>query len=241
MNISRKGRQYERSKAVGIELRKSVIDMIVTEGGDIMTGNFPGSFNNVAKHFSLSVSFVYKLWKQCCKTGDITAQWKGGNNLPRLGPPELELIQCLKSSKPFIPYAKILDAVNANCVIPGGTSKSTIGRAVQTRLDNSNVCWSWKRLCRAKQQKFTPENNDYCQDFLNYQLSRIDPCMIKYFNEAGFRLPDCGLPSYGHSPVNTLCIEVGRYLTSPNVTLNLLMGLQGILHANTVDGTSDTQ
>ena len=240
MIVSGKGRSYERGKAVGIELRKSVIDMIVKEGGDITTGTFTGSFKNVAQHFSLSVSFVCKLWKQCCKTGDLTAQWKGGNNPPHLGPPELELIQCLKTSKPSLPYAKILDTVNANCIIPGGTSKSAIGRAVKTRLDNGNIRWSWKRLCRAKQEKFIPENIDYCQDFLNY-LSGVDPCKIKCFDEAGFRLPDCSRPNYGHSQVNTPCIEIGRYLTSPNVTLNLLMGLQGVLYANTVDTTSNTE
>ena len=136
MIVSRQGWSY-----------KSVIDWIVKEGGDITTGNFPGSFTNVAKHFSLSVSFVSKLWKQCCNTADITLQWKGGNNLPHLGPPELELIQCIKLSKPSLPYSKIQDTVNANCLIPAGTSKSAI---VQTRLDNGKICWSWKRLCHAK-------------------------------------------------------------------------------------------
>ena len=161
---------------------------------------------------TLSVSFVSKLWKQCCDTANITPQWKGGNNPAHLGPPELELIQCLKSSKPSLPYSNILDTVNANCLIPAGTSKSVIGIAVQTRLSNGKICWSSKRLCRTKHKKFTQENIDYCQDFLNY-LSRVDLCKIKYFDEAGFRLPDCSRPNYGHSPVNTPCIEVGRYLT----------------------------
>lgn len=238
MRVTSKGRSFESGKAVGIELRKSIMDMIVREGGDVVTGYFQGSFSKVANHFSLSISTVSKLWKQCCKTGDITAQWKGGNNPSHLKLPDVELIQGLKSSKPSIPYAKLLDAVNANCDIPAGTSRSAIGRAVQTRLDNG-IKWTWKRLSRAKQDKFTPENIDYCQDFLNY-LSSVDPYKIKCFDEAGFRLPDCGRPNYGHSPVNTTCVEVGRYLNSPNVTLNLLMGLQGVLYANTVDGTSDT-
>ncbi len=114
MIVSGKGRSFERGKAVRMELRKSVIDMIVKEGGDVTTENFPGSFKNVAQHFSLSVSFICKLWKQCCETGDITPQWKGGKQSATLGTPELELIQCLKSSKPSLPYTKILDAVNAN-------------------------------------------------------------------------------------------------------------------------------
>ena len=100
------------------------------------------------------------------------------------------------------------------------TSKSAIGRAVQTRLDNG-LRWTWKGLSHAKQDKFIPENIDYCQDFLNF-LSKVDPYKTKCFDEAGFRSPDCGRPNYGHSPVNTPCIDVGRYLNSPNVTFNLL-------------------
>ena len=57
MIVSRKGRSYDRGKAVGVELRKNVIDWIVKEGGDITTGNFPGSFTNVAKHVERVVRF----------------------------------------------------------------------------------------------------------------------------------------------------------------------------------------
>ena len=63
---------------------------------------------------------------------------------------------------------------------------------------------------------------------------------IKFFDEAGFRLPDVSRPNYGHSIINTPCVEVGRYLTTPNVTLNLLIGLEGILYANTENGASNT-
>ncbi len=76
MIVSGKGRSFERGKAVGMELRKSVIDMIVKEGGDVTTWNFPGSFKNVAQHFSLSVSFVCKLWKQCCEWGILLRSGK---------------------------------------------------------------------------------------------------------------------------------------------------------------------
>ena len=40
MRVSGKGRYFESGKAVGIELPKSVIDMIVREGGDVVTGYF---------------------------------------------------------------------------------------------------------------------------------------------------------------------------------------------------------
>ena len=98
------------------------IDMIVTESEDVVKGYFNGSFKNVAKHFSVSLSFVTKLWKQCCETGDMTAQQESSNNPLHLKLPDVELIQSLKSSKPSIHYAKVLDAVNAHCDIPAGTS-----------------------------------------------------------------------------------------------------------------------
>ena len=35
-------------------------------------------------------------------------------------------------------------------------------------------------------------------------------------------------------------VEIGRHLGAPNVTLNMLIGLEGVLYANTEDGATDT-
>ena len=45
---------------------------------------------------------------------------------------------------------------------------------------------------------------------------------------------------YGHAPVGERCIELLRYHSSPNITVNLLAGLHGIEYMNTVHGASDT-
>jgi hypothetical protein len=66
-------------------------------------------------------------------------------------------------------------------------------------------------------------------------VNAIDPYKLKYFDEAGFVLPGVGKPNYGHLLVNTACVEVGRHVNSPNVTLNMLIGLEGLLCANTED------
>lgn len=238
MIVSKNGRSYTSGKALRSDLRTAVIDHIVQQGGDVITGFFQGSYTEVAKHFNLSRMVVQKLWRQCCEQGDITNQWKGGNNPPRLQKQDLDFIEALKTATPSMPHAKIYDAVNTHCNIPTGTSKSAIARAVQSRLDDGKT-WTWKRMSRPKAEKFTHANVDYCQDFLNY-MSTINPHRIKCFDEAGFKLPDVGRPNYGHSLVNTPCLEVGRYLSTPNVTLNLLMGIEGVLYANTEDGASDT-
>ena len=64
-----------------------------------------------------------------------------------------------------MPYNEIREAINANGAIPSGPSTSAIRRAVQKRL--SRGPWTWKRMSTFKYEKFTPENVNYCQDFLS--------------------------------------------------------------------------
>ena len=63
----------------------------------------------------------------------------------------------------------------------------------------------------------------------------FDPHCIKSFDEAGFKLPDVSKPNYGHAPKGLPCIEIGRHLDAPNVTRQLLIGLDGIMLADIVD------
>jgi len=57
---------------------------------------------------------------------------------------------------------------------------------------------------------------------------------IKCFDEAGFKLADVAKANYGHSLVGASCIEVTRNINTPNMTLQVLAGLEGILYANTL-------
>ena len=50
---------------------------------------------------------------------------------------------------------------------------------------------------------------------------------------------DAASPCYGHSLKGQHCVEVMRRMESPNITLNLLCGADGITYANTVDGASN--
>ena len=64
---------------------------------------------------------------------------------------------------------------------------------------------TWKRTSNRPLYKFSLENVNYCQDCLDY-MSTIDPCKIKCFDEAGFKMPDVVNPNYGHSAVGEPCI-----------------------------------
>lgn len=88
-------------------------------------------------------------------------------------------------------------------------------------------------------EKFIPENMHYCQQFVNY-ISTVDSYKLKFFDESGIKLPDVGKPNYGHSLKGTPGVENSRNVNSPNITLNLMCGLDGIIYANTINGTSNS-
>jgi len=75
--------------------------------------------------------------------------------------------------------------------------------------------------------------------FIDY-LHAKDPFKLKFFDECGLELPFHGKRLYGHAPVRERCIELLRYYDSPNITVNLLDGLNGVEYMNTVQGASDT-
>ena len=79
----------------------------------------------------------------------------------------------------------------------------------------------------------------YTQMFIDY-LHAKDPFKLKFFDECGFKLPFHGKHLYGHAPVGERCIELLRYHSSPNITVDLLAGLHGVEYMNTVHGASDT-
>ena len=71
-------------------------------------------------------------------------------------------------------------------------------------------------------------------------MSSLPPEKLKFFDEAGFH---CGIgrPVYGNSLKGTPAIEVIYGNTKgANITLSLLCGLESVLHANTVEGASDS-
>ena len=70
-------------------------------------------------------------------------------------------------------------------------------------------------------------------------FSTICPLLLyQILDEAGFKLPDVSKPNYRHAPKGLPCIEIARHLDAPNVTLQLLIGLDGIMFADIVDSNT---
>jgi transposase len=94
-------------------------------------------------------------------------------------------------------------------------------------------------MTKCATERSTDGNMRYSQAFLDF-LHQINPYKLKFMDESGFRLPDVGKPSYGHSLKEVSCVEIHRYSQSPNDTLFLMIGLNGIMHAKVSGGASDS-
>ena len=79
----------------------------------------------------------------------------------------------------------------------------------------------------------------YTQLYFDY-LKDKDPSSVKFFDESGFQLPDAGHLNFGFSPVGEDCIEVQRYLSTANLTLNFLVGFDGVKYGNIIEGASNS-
>ena len=79
-------------------------------------------------------------------------------------------------------------------------------------------------------ERFTQQNLQYTQAYLNY-ISRQNPYKLKFFDESGFYLPDTLKRQYGHAPKGKPAVEVSAKTRSPHLTLNLMIGLNGVAYA----------
>lgn len=230
------GRTFHRGKSIGTDMRSLIIDDILSGGGDVSTEFFPGSFRAIGSKYKVSGVTVSNIWKTFCQTGATFPRHTSARGQPkRLEEPELDLIQLLIKCRPSITYKDIKENIEAHSTATA--SISAIGRAVRDRLPEGKM--SWKKMIRPAGEKFTADNIAYCQSFIDF-MSTLDPYRVKFFDEAGFKLPDCANPKYGHSVKGQPCVEIMRNSQTPNVTLNLLCGLNGVMYANTLNGASNT-
>ena len=118
---------------------------------------------------------------------------------------------------------------------------------VRPLLKNCAMIWLFtataencqKRLGKCASERFTSENIVYTQLYTDY-LKDKDPYFVKFFDESGFQLPDAGHRNFGFSPVGEDCVEVRRYLSTANLTLNFLVGYDGVKYGNIIEGASNS-
>ena len=93
-------------------------------------------------------------------------------------------------------------------------------------------------MSRPAAEIFTDRNIDYTQAYIDIMQNK-DPTRTKFMDEAGFCLPDSVSATRGHAPVGHRCVEKQERKKTKNLTLNLLIGIEGVMYINFVHGPSN--
>ena len=182
--------------------------------------------------FKVSHPLVTKIWKQYCIEGIVKLpEYKSGRKR-KLDQEDVQHIHFLKETKPSMPLKSVKEEVlkYSNDVIK--VSESTISRHLKKDLN-----MTYKRIARYSKNRFTPQNMNYTQNFLNY-VGQKDTFSLKFMDEMGVELSD-GQNVYGHSLKGTPCIEMTRHNPHRNVTASVIVGMSGVKYVKIFDGASN--
>ena len=142
----------------------------------------------------LSVNAITKISRKFCEELAINPRAKlikGGTKWSKLTGDDLELIEILKTKTPSVSLAEI----NGEEV-----STRTVSRALKDRLPSGP--YTGKKITKIALERFSQTNIFYTQLFINY-LARKNPRRLKFFDEAGVKLPGGGTRLYGRAtPTN---------------------------------------
>ncbi|CAB3997076.1 Ankyrin repeat domain-containing 34B [Paramuricea clavata] len=227
-SINKFGRNYKVGVSLSEDYRHQVIEL----------SHNNNSYREISSRLRIQPSTVSKIIKRYRDTGQTTS-------LPRdhirteskLSYNDSLLLETIVANKGSTSLREMQEQLNeyGNC---GQISLNTISRNVRCNLP-SGLKYSRKRLGKCVDQRFTNENLIYTQIYLDY-ISTKNPAAIKFFDESGFQLPNSGHRNYGYSEVGKPCLDIRRYNSTANKTLNFLVGIDGLKYANIIDGACDT-
>ena len=235
-NISKRNRCYVHGKAIDGDLRSLVVSQIMEAGGNPENKFIPyGVISRIAKIVKLSNHAVKAIWDRFCESGSVAPRPHGGGRTKKLHEHDLLYAKQLKIEKPSIYLKEVKDKLASFANVD--VSLSTICKSYKSYMNDGP--WTRKVLGNPYAERFTPQNMQYTQAYLNY-ISRQNPYKLKFFDESGFCLPDTHKRRYGHALKGKPAVEVGSKARSPHLTLNLMVGLNGVAYANVVEGATDT-
>ena len=233
-NVHKFGRSYTSGQPLSKDLRTQAIEHIIAEGGDRVSGYIPLTYTKLSHELRLSPNTVKNIWRKYCEEYHTNPKPSGGFRWSKLDEDDL------KFEKPSISLAEIIRVLDEHGGIHGeNISIASISRVLTSGRLQSGLSYSRKKLTKLAYERLTPENMVYTQLFVDY-LSSKNPRKLKFFDEAGIKLPDVGGRIYGHNPVGTRCVEVVRKCESLNTTINLLVSLNGPEYYNLINGVTNT-
>ena len=143
---SKRGRCYINGKPLQLDLRRKIVEDIVEDGGDFVTGFFPGNFSAIAERNRVKFDTVQKIWKEVVEKGDTRITKTRAAGVKQIQQDDIDFIRFLKTERASMTAGELYKHTNEHCNIAAGTSKTAIRRVLRNIMTDGK--WTWKKITR---------------------------------------------------------------------------------------------
>ncbi|XP_070539530.1 uncharacterized protein [Ptychodera flava] len=207
----------------------------VATRNEVICGFVQGkSQHTIATETGLPRSTVNSIIYHYRTTGNVHASKKPGRSRGKSVGDIVEAIEYQIFKKPSAYIREIRsELLRQNvCCRENLPSLTTVRRILKKDLNMSR-----KKLTQVPAEQLTEENIARVLDYID-TVSQIDPQTVHFFDEAGVKRTTANR-EYGRSEIGTHAVEVQRYASDVNYTLNLLHNARGVSYYNILDGPSN--
>ena len=216
--------RVQKTKIVSLPVRERMLNLWLA--GE--------SFSAIASCTGVTSKTVSNIVRKFTERGHLFPLKPGGKERQIATPNVVEYIEFLNLSKPSITAFDIQEALinDGVCNLENLPSKSTISDVRRKDLN-----FTFKKLKVVPQESLN-ENNQLKSIEYAMLMSQVDPSKVHFFDESSVKRTT-GNRIYGHAKRGKRAVEVKRYASDCNYTLNLLQSRFGITHYNLLEGASN--
>ena len=149
-------------------------------------------------------------------------------------PDVVEFVEYAKTTKPSAFTSEIQQGLvdHGVCTPDQVPSRSTISDIIRKDLN-----FTFKKLSAIPEESLTIENRQKTLQYIMF-MSGVDPSRVHFFHESSV-VKTTANRTYGHSKRGRPAIEVKRFTSNCNYTVNLLPSRFGVTHFNILLGPSN--
>ena len=190
--------------------------------------------SEIATEVKLPHQVISKIINNFIEKGTILPGKPGAKERTVASPEVVEFAEYTKINKPST-YAVELQAdliEHGICTEENVPSRTTISRILRSDLD-----FTFKKLSSCPAESLTVPNSLKTLDYIMF-MSGVDPSKVHFFDEASV-MKTTPNRKYGHAKKGQEAVEVQRYSSNCNYTVNLLHSRFGVDYFNILDGPSN--
>ena len=190
--------------------------------------------SEIATQEKVSHQVISKIINKFIEKGTILPGKPGAKERTVASPEVVEFVEYMKIKKPSI-YAVELQAElieHGICTEESVPSRTTISRILRSDLD-----FTFKKLSPCPAESLTVPNSLKTLDYIMF-MSGVDASKVHFFDEASV-IKTTPNRKYGHSKRGQKAVEVQRYSSNCNYTVNLLHSRFGVDYFNILEGPSN--